>query len=128
MRDSSTANSNRNTRNIFAQPCSAQLKYTTLTKAVLSKLQALFPLMLVSDPCTDDNRLYEWGEQQIYGKIWFLITDGMAMHLYFNTVSLRCGADVGKVFFKPVFGIRKVFQFKFYFVIKDLSCSKRLMY
>lgn len=32
-------------------------------------------------PSTDDNWLYEWSEQLIYGKIWFLITNGMIMCL-----------------------------------------------
>jgi hypothetical protein len=42
--------------------------------------------------CTDDNRLYEWREQQIYGKIWLLITNGMAC-------LLLCIKDVESFFF-----------------------------
>ena len=58
------------------------------TKAILSKISGqFFFLMYAFGPCTDDNRLYEWSKQQIYGKIWFLITNGMGMHLYLVTTS-----------------------------------------
>jgi hypothetical protein len=54
--------------------------------------------------CTDDDRLYEWRQQQIYGKIWVLITNGMTTHLYLVDAYFMDNG-VQKVFFTFVISL-----------------------